>query len=85
MILVNAINLDGSPFDLCPRKNLKVACEKLHQLYGYEIKVGVELEFVLLKPSLTERSGYEPIETCSYSVQGPLMSLEDDWLQITHD
>ncbi len=41
-------NADGTPFEGCPRSNLKRIIKNA-QTYGYKMKVGPEVEFFLLK------------------------------------
>ena len=41
------MNNDGTPFHGCPRHLLNSAIELLKK-YGYDLKVGVESEFVIL-------------------------------------
>ena len=40
------LNLDGTPFSLCPRNILKRAQAQLKEL-GFELKAALEIEFVL--------------------------------------
>jgi glutamine synthetase len=47
-IICNIYNPDGTPFDGCPRNNLKRVLKEAHKL-GYAYNVGPELEFFLFK------------------------------------
>jgi len=47
-LICDIYNPDGTPFDGCPRNNLKRVLEEAKQL-GYEMNVGPECEFFLFK------------------------------------
>lgn len=61
LAFVDIKNLDGTPFELCPRTLLKRACKELLDL-GLEIKAGIEIEFTVLKDPIK----MEAIETGTY-------------------
>ncbi len=48
MVFVDIFNLDGTPFDMCGRHLLRRAKSILHDLGGYLVKIGIEIEFVLI-------------------------------------
>lgn len=86
--------LDGAPFDLCPRTLLMKACRELKQAYKIEVRIGIELEFTILKrvctttTSLLEGEGqttwrYDPVEASSYSTSKSLLIFEEDFMEIS--
>ena len=42
-------NSDGTPFEGCPRSNLKKLIKKMYELYEYSMDIGPEVEFFLFK------------------------------------
>lgn len=42
-------NSDGTPFEGCPRCNLKKIISKMNENYGYTMNIGPEIEFFLFK------------------------------------
>jgi len=65
---------DGMPFDGCPRNQLYRALEALKKM-GIEMKIGVEIEFFILRKT----NGLNPLETNPESSLTSLVTLIDDF------
>lgn len=79
LVFPSIFKLDRTPNVNCPRGLLRKACQELRSQYGLELRVGVEIEFILLKKDGTK---YEPIENGTYSTINALSLYEDDLLEI---
>jgi glutamine synthetase len=63
-------NADGSPFDGCPRSNLKKVCNEAAKL-GYSMNVGPECEFFLFKKDTEGRATTITHDLAGYYDVGP--------------
>lgn len=85
-------NPDGSPFDGCPRNNLKRVLKKAEDM-GYVFNIGTECEFFLFETSpegfptlgFTDRGGYydvEPADLGSDVRRSIILTLEEMGFEI---
>jgi glutamine synthetase len=72
MVFCKFYNDDGSPFKGCSRHLLETACDQLRKL-GYEVKSGIEIEFVVLKSDTKE-----PYDNSTYYSLHSLAEAADD-------
>jgi glutamine synthetase len=49
LVMARLEYLDGAPFELCGWSYLMRVCNDLRAKFGYEVRVGIEIEFSLLK------------------------------------
>jgi glutamine synthetase len=80
MVQVDFRNIDHTPFELCPRTLLKRACADLKARFGYEMKVGIEVEFFLFKK---EDGKFKPFETNTYLNINSLAKVHQDFNEIS--
>lgn len=69
-VICDIYNPDGTPFEGCPRNNLRVRLEEARQL-GFEFNVGPELEFFLFKRNADGTISTESHDTAGYYDLGP--------------
>lgn len=69
-LICDIYNPDGTPFDGCPRNNLKRAIKEAKKL-GYEINVGPECEFFLFKRDKNGRPECITHDAAGYYDVGP--------------
>jgi len=77
-------NGQGDPLDICPRNMLLAAIRKLSD-YDLELKVGVELEFYLLKQQPSSHNDYSNYEVNDYDGDYDFqqtMKIGNDWPQL---
>lgn len=69
-VICDIYNPDGTPFDGCPRNNLKRVLQEAHKL-GFTYNVGPELEFFLFKRNADGTPSIETHDAAGYYDIGP--------------
>lgn len=75
-IICDIHNADGTPFEGCPRCNLKRVVAEAKKL-GYELNVGPEVEFFLFKKDEKGNATLEPSDNAYYYDAAPKDEGED--------
>jgi len=76
LAFVNILERDGNPYMLCPRQLLQKSVNELKSL-GYEIKAGIEIEFMLFKEGTAD-----PLEKNHYLCLSSTLDMEESFLDI---
>ena len=94
MVFARLEKLDGTPYELCGRSQLRRACQDLKQHFGYDLRCGFELKFKLLKHGSVsvqhglqeiQRPALENVESNTVSDSAySLLAHEEDFLAIIH-
>lgn len=69
-IICDIHNADGTPFEGCPRNNLKRVLQKAKKA-GFQYNVGPELEFFIFKKDSTGKPSLETHDTAGYYELAP--------------
>eukprot|EP00347_Sterkiella_histriomuscorum_P020702 403336805 len=59
-VMMGAYNCDGTPYQYCPRFQIQDAMQSLKEKYNIEIKIGIEIEFLIMNQQ------YSPVEESLY-------------------
>jgi len=63
MVFARLEKLDGSPYEISGRSQLRRACQDLKKHFGYDLRCGFELKFKLLKHgSVSVQHGLQEIQ-----------------------
>lgn len=85
---------NGTPYELCGRTQLYRAIHDLKQHFGLEMRLGIQFDFKLYKPS-TEKiqhgiqevthATFEPMENnMAANNSNSMMAIEDELLEVSH-